>query len=212
MPNYFLQMLQQLRQHEEVMLYNNLLEVSETDANEALNFLAYEYRVEARNYPFLAPDFEPEAALWAAKTIYTAMQLMLYRKNESSDLAQLLPKYEAEINPSAILSADLTLRFLPDVLTQLHLIDFEDSLLTLLKEILQTWHYAGVGYALDESILDFSPILSNPCLYQLYLDRIIEKKKISLAQNPVFITGINANLGIFGDEFWKDFKQNDHKK
>ena len=51
--------------------------------------------------------FNKDAALWAAKTIYIAAQLMLYRENKSVELAKLLPDYNGEINASSILSSRL---------------------------------------------------------------------------------------------------------
>ncbi len=206
MPNYFLQMIQQLRQQEEVLLYANLLEITDFDSDEVLDFLAFEYDSEAKSYPFQPPIFDKKASIWAAKLVYRTAQLMLYRKDNPGDLPELLPKYAEQISASAILSADLTLRFLPNMLTHLHLIDFEDELIHILKEHLQSWHFSGIHFELDEGNLDFKTVLSNQCLNQLYIDRIISIKKKSLAQNTAFSMGVNASLGIFKNDFWQDLK------
>lgn len=69
---------------------------------------------------------------------------MLYRKNEEQDIAILLPSFISPISPSAHLSADLVLRFLPDIIKQLKLIDPEDALIGILERQLVQWYYSGV--------------------------------------------------------------------
>jgi hypothetical protein len=206
MPNYFLKMIQDLRQYEEVMLYGNLLHFSEAEQKETLEFLQSEYAKESTDYPFLAPDFDPSAALWGAKTIYLATQLMLYRENKVADIEVFLPDFMNKITPSALLSADLSLRFLPSVITHLKMIDPEDRLIEILEKHLYTWHFSGISYFLKPENLNFEVIVSDKCLYQLYINRVIEYKKLHFANHPALTEGIKANLSIFAEEFWKGFK------
>lgn len=204
--DYFLKMIQSLRQHEEIMLYGNILNISPQERDHVVNFLRDEYEREVLEYPHAAPEFNPDAAIWAAQTIYLAAQLILYRENKNTELLILLPDYEHEINASAILSADLCLRFLPEMIQQLKLIDSEDHLIELLEKKLVTWHYSAITYSLDISQFDFTFASSNKSLFQLYSDRIIENKKLHLAQHPLFRQYINAQLGIYGADFWNEFK------
>lgn len=205
--NYFLDMIENLRKNQEVLLYNNILKIDQYQTEDVIIFLQKEYEEEAIGYPYQAPDFDSNAALWAAKTIYVAAQLILYREHKESDLEALLPGFDQEITPSAIVSSDLCLRFLPDMLMQLKLIDQEDSLITILENILVQWHYSGVHYTLNKEQLDFSLLATNECVKQLYSNRIIEYKKIGLAQHSVFRELIAANLGMYSGEFWNDFKK-----
>ncbi len=202
---YFLNMIKNLRQNEEVMLYDNILKFSEIEAENTINFLKKEYQNESLNFPFKHPDFDKNVALWAAKTVYIAAQLILYRENKSEDIPTLLPDFQSPISPSSILSADLCLRFLPDMLVQLKFFDSEDPLVEILEKILSQWHYSGINYPLAIEKLDFAVIDSDNCLKQLYINRIIENKKIHLAKLPHFKDTILANLGIYGKEFWKEF-------
>lgn len=204
--NYFLNMIQNLRQNEEVMLYDNILEISEEDSIEVIDFLKAEYQNETFDYPHKAPCFNKQAAIWAAKTIYCATQLMLYRENKEANLNNLIPDFDKEIGPSEILSGDLCLRFLPNILIQLKLIDSEDKLIQILEDKLLNWHYSGINYPLEINSLDFKNSIISPTLQQLYINRIIENKKIHLARHPAFIKWIDANMGMYAHEFWAEFK------
>lgn len=206
MQNYFLQTIEHLRHYEEVLLYGNLLTVPEDHEKEVANYLAREYEQESLHYPFTAPAFDPAAALWAAKTLYIATQLLLYRENKEADLEDLLTAYTATLTPSAILSADLLLRFLPDVINHLKAIDPEDKLVEMLESHLHTWHYSGVGYALQTEMLDFTTIIANTCLLQLYTDRVLEKKERQLAIHPALVKHIQASLGLHAQVYWSDFQ------
>jgi len=204
--NHFLNMIAKLRQREEVMLYGNLLEVHAEDGMEVQVFLKDEYERESLNYPYDVPKYDPIAALWAAKTVYFAAQLMLYRTHKGKDLDQIISDFPGVISPGAMLSADLCLRFVPHMITQLKLIDPEDALIEVLERQLYHWHYSGVHYTLDSEQLDLSLISRDPCLHQLYCNRIIQHKNLPLAINLNFKERIKANLGIYASEFWDDFK------
>lgn len=205
--NYFCQTLQHLRAYEEVLLFANLLQFSEEEQGEAIGFLAKEYAEEALHYPYEAPAFDGAAALWAARTVYMAAQLLLYRENKVAELEALLPAYPHTIGPSAVLSADLTLRFLPDILLQLKAIDPEDALIDVLEAHLKAWHYSGVCYPLPADKLDVTFLTGSPCLFQLYVDRIIFYKNRLLARHPVLESGVKAALGMYAATFWSDFTE-----
>lgn len=203
---YFLDTIQTLRKQEEAILYEKLLPISEQEKKAVADFLYLEYQQESLEYPYQAPEFDAFAALWAAEFLYTALQLVLQREQKEQDLAQLLPGFQEGITPSGILSADLCLRFLPDVIIQLKLIDSEDPLIEMLEKQLTIWHYSGINYALPLEDPDFNTIANNPCLHQLYINRIVKHKKLHLAKHPAFKASILANFGLFAGEFWNDFK------
>lgn len=198
-------MVRHLREHEEIMLFRNILNIDEYDGAETISYLQEEYRKESLEYPYTAPPFDPAAALWAAKTMNMAAQLLLYRENKPEDLESLFPAYEKEINSSAILSADLCLRFLPDTLKEIKLINSMDPIILLLERILAQWHYSGIHYPRDPETPDLQTATSDPCLQQLYLNRIIHYKNLKLALHPLFREKISANLGLFANDYWKEF-------
>jgi MoxR-vWA-beta-propeller ternary system domain bpX4 len=204
--NFYLKMLQQLRQQEEIMLYGNMLKITAEEETEAGLFLSTEYEREALEYPFTVPDFDRQAALWGARTVYIAAQLMLYREHKAADLEWLLPPFAGQITAAAFVAADLSLRFLPPVLNHLKWIDPEDSLIPVLENHLHTWHYSGVAYPLEADKLNLDMLRSDRCLHQLYVNRVIQHKRLPLAHHPVLKDTILSNLGIFTDECWGDFK------
>jgi hypothetical protein len=202
---YCLNVIQNLRQHEEIMLYNNVLDISDEDAQEVTAYLKKEYLREAIDYPHKILLFDTNSAFWAAKTVYIAAQLMLYRAHDTHDIDLLLTDFEGECTPESALSADLCLRFLPDILVQLRFINLEDPLIPRLENILQRWHYSGISYNLDAEKLDFGNLFSAPCVQQLYINRVIEYKKMNIATRLECHDLVRANLGIYGHEFWPNF-------
>ena len=113
------------------------------------------------------------------------------------------------ITPGAVLSADLCLRFFPDIIRQLRIIDTEDSLTGILENIIRTWHYSGISLGEPVEELDPQVIISDPCLLQLYCDRIIQYKNRGLANDPNIKQHIAASMGNFSSRFWPEFQQID---
>ena len=203
---YFLDMIKTLRQNEEVILYQNILTISDNEKEVVIDFLQKEYEAETLNYPFVAPPFQAVAAIWAAEIVYYSAQLILYRQNKTSELEQRFPKLESEITASTFLSVDLCFRFIPDMLNQLKLIDSEDCLIAILEKQLETFHYSGINYPLKLEESNFEIIHHNKCLQQLYLNRIVTFKNLKLAKIPSFNQALKANFGIFENDFWTGFK------
>ena len=200
---YFLNTIEHLRINEEIILYTNLPHISEED-NLTIAFLEKEYANESTHYPYTPPAYNALAALWGAKTIYYALQLILYRENKGKDLPLLLPVYTDEQNASAILSADLCLRFLSQVLDQIKVIDADDLIIQVLEGHLQQWHYSAIGYNLNPEMLNFQQILENNSLKQLYINRIIENKSKKLAELPNLNEHVKASMGNYSSYFWED--------
>ncbi len=206
MQHHFLQMIKGLREREEILLFENSPVSEQGEESEVIDFLRDAYIQESLAWPHVIPEFSAAAALWAAQTVYSVAQLILYREDEREDLEKLLPDFEGEFNTSAMLSADLCLRFMPDALFQLKMIDPQDELIDLLEKKAHTWHYSHVRYPLETEGLSFDGIVSNPCMHQLYVDRIIENKTLRLAGHPACSDLVRASLGMHGEVFWKEFK------
>jgi len=210
--SFFFHMIQQLRQQEEIVLYENILKKEDGELEKVIDFLEFEYRDESTNYPYTAPSYHPTAALWAANTIYNAAQLILYRDHKETDLNRLFPEFEPVLDASAVLSADLCLRFLPDMIFQLKVIDSQDGLIEILEKIVEKWHYSGMRCDPEIGKLDFQAIASDQCAMQLYVNRIIEYKKLKLSEHPACSKVIKSSLGMYGEQLWKEFKlENEHE-
>lgn len=201
-------MIRKLRLNEEIMLYGKLLKISEEDIEAVAGFLEEEFDREALDFPYVVPAFDKDAAGWAARTIFIAAQLILYRDDNPEDIESLLGGYPLEVNASAMLSADLCLRFIPEMIQQLKRIDSEDALIPILEDLLHRWHYSGVPYPLNVERLDFTVVVADKCLHTLYTNRIVGYKKLALAKHATFVNSIRASMGIYGMQLWKEFIEN----
>jgi len=205
--NYFLQMICALRKQEEVILHANVLSFTDQECLEVADFLRMEYESELPEYPEGAPGFLKDAALWSAKVIYTSSQLMLYREHRSEDLHTLIKPYAGEVNAAAIISADLCLRFIPDILINLKMIDSEDPLITILEDVMMLWSYSGIASLENITDLNLHGIGEDKCLMQMYTDRIISTRNKTFMSNKKTSEWVAASLGMYADHFWKDHER-----
>lgn len=204
--NNFLETISYLRQEEHLVAHANVLKTTRTEEEDIALFLEQEYENESLNYPFSPPEFNAKASVWASKIIYYATLLLLYRNDTQKDLKELFEDYEGVIDTAAILSADLCLRFLPQITMELKRIDFEDPLIPILENILNIWHYSAIDTNAEPPEIDFKLFLQNDCLTQLYLNRIIENKVLSWAENPYINKLLNSQLGYYKSYFWNTLK------
>jgi len=208
--NYFLNTICHLRNHEEMLIYDRFISLTPKEEQGVGDFLREEYILESLNYPYNPPVFEQEAAIWAARVVFNASQLLLSREKGEQDMALLLSVYGGVITAAAVLSADICLRFLPDVIGKAKEIDPDDPLVLLLEDILRKWHYSAVGYFRLreepewEEFFDWQLVISSNCLRQLYIDRVIERRAGPLANVPALRSGILAAMGDHQNFFWKE--------
>ena len=205
-PNPLLETISHLRQEENIILYTWLNESNSTQDKEIILFLENEYDNEQLDYPFNPPKFNEKAGLWSAKIIYYTAQFILYRKDSKSSISRFIQPYDDELTPSAILSGDLCLRFLPFLIDELKNIDPEDTLIGDLKSILMRWHYAAIGTDIDTSNINIQPYMNHPTVKQLYLDRVVSRKAIAFADHPTLNSEIIAHLGIYKSQYWNELR------
>jgi len=202
--NHFLLTIRHLREQEEMLIYDRFTSTTITESAAVGDFLQAEYEKEIVGFPGYPPAFVRDAAVWAARIVYNASQLLLFRSQYDKDLGQLLADYPAAIDAGAILSADLCLRCLPDVIGKAKEINPDDVLVPLLEDILMKWHYSGVGYFKGQAF-DWGPVLGSDCLRRLYVDRVIRGQVAELANSRALRSEVRAALGDHGDYFWKEF-------
>lgn len=199
----FYNVITHLRKQEEILFHTYLTEINPIEADETVAFLENEYQQEALDFPFQAPAFDSDAAIWAAKIIFFGSQLMLLREDSLPVIHTAFAPYTGSILPGTILSADLCLRFLPEVFNRTKEINDMDPILPIFEKILLRWHYSGMKIVKDEE-LDFSIILSDKCLSQLYVNRILQYKHKHLAIRPEIKPLIQASLGNHYAELKKE--------
>lgn len=198
----FLDTIFHLRTIEQVILYNKIITISRMEETDTASFLETEYENEILEYPDVAPKFNSGAALWAAKTVYSAAQLLLYREHKISDLNDFLPKYWGEIDASVLVSADICLRFLPQIILELKRVDADDLVIPILENHLIQFHYSAIGYEIDIENINFDVLAVNECLKGLYLNRIVERKAIKFAQSDFIKKQLEIGFGDYKKVFW----------
>lgn len=200
----FLDTLFLLRKEECITLFAGIGEISTKEIQEAAVYFEAEFGKERLEFLYSTISCDTAAAVWAAKVLYHSAQLYLIRKDTFKDLEKLIPGWDGKKDIPAKLSADLSLRFLPQVFCALKEADPGDPLVLLLEDILKQFHYSAIGLDLDLKNINWEEELADTTYRKLYLERIVEKKAFSLAEVPFLNRLLMAEFGIYKDIFWKE--------
>src|SRR5262249_8722193 len=98
------------------------------------------------------------------------------------------------LNPSIVYSVDLTYRFLPDVLRLARAASPNDPLVEILRGWGRDWPLSSVGIA-NLNQLDPTSFISDRCLRQLYVDRILREDDVSRLDDPKTRQAVLAAIG-----------------
>lgn len=202
----FLDTLFLLRKEECITIFTDLQEISKKEEQEAADYFESEFEKERLEFLFDQISCDRETAVWAAKVMYHSAQLHLIRENTAKDLNKLIPQFKEKKDISSILSADLFLRFLPQIIAVLQSADPEDALIKMLENILIQFHYSAIGYDLELKNIHWEEELKDETYRKLYLERIVEKKAYSLAEIPYINQLLIAEFGMYKDIFWRELK------
>jgi len=135
------------------------------------------YDADRLSMPNEAPGFDAEAALWAATYIFHVVQLILLRDIGEDKMQAYANDYEGGQSPGAIYSADLMLRFLPDLFRLSVGLSPNDPLIARMRITASKWPFSSVG--IDKVMTtDDENIYEHPSLRYAYIDRIIQKKDL----------------------------------
>ncbi|ASE64413.1 hypothetical protein EGY07_16970 [Chryseobacterium indologenes] len=202
----FLDTIFLLRQNECITLFSSLQEISMKEEEGAEVYFETEFEKERLEFLSDQVAYDKKTAVWAAKVLYHSAQLYMIRENTDKDLSRLIPGFKGSRDVSAILSADLSLRFLPEIITALYSADPEDILIKMLEDILSVFHYSGIGYDCDLKNINWEKELENKTYRKLYLERIVEKKDYKLAEIPLINKLLMAEFGMHKEAFWRELK------
>nr|WP_321225394.1 hypothetical protein [uncultured Psychroserpens sp.] len=202
-PNFFLDSIAHLRAHGHLIIRDDLLKTTKAEDEDIVLYLEQDFEKECLSFPFEAPKFNASAALWASKIVYYATLLLLHRKDTKKDLETMFADYTGVIDLSAILSADLTLRFLPQIYLKLEAIDPQDPLVIILKQILNTWQFSAIHQTFKFEEIDKHFYLDNLNIKQIFLDRIVDKKALNWANDSQINNLLIDHLGYFKNDIWK---------
>lgn len=188
-----------------VTVAGELLSFDEADLRTAGIHLQQYYEDDCREMPFTAPDLDIHAALWAAGYLYTTVQFILLRNLDASLMETHLVPYTGERTPAAIYSADLTLRYLPDLFMLAKGLSPADPLITRFYETAHQWPFSATTIPLNDNV-DISVINSHPSLRQAYTDRIIQARNLPLCSLPENLPFVQAALGSHTTVLWPQFE------
>ncbi len=141
-------------------------------AEETLAALEAVYRLDLPGEP---PPLAIAAARWAAVSLFHACQFVAFRNAGEEMIAAALgtPVPAAEAT-SLHYSVDLTFRFLPDLMRLARTDAENDPLLGYLRQWAVNWPLSSVGIP-DVTPNSIEPIVSHPCLLNIYRDRVIAR-------------------------------------
>lgn len=178
---------------------------SPDDLTATRNILLNYYQHDLTDMPGEAPAFDSDTALWAAGFIYRAAQLIRLRHIDHNGIEQWLPKHAGAAGPEAVYSADLCLRYLPDLLSIAKNLAPADPLVQRLRETAAQWPFSSTGMNIYPAI-SLTVITEHPSLLQAYTDRIIASKDSNRCNDPVVMTAVKASLGSYADLLWPGFQ------
>jgi len=158
-----------------VIVPRTISPLDESDVQAALVILREFYERDVMTMPGDTPAFHEEAAAWAARYVFYVSQLILLRDVDGNIMQGYLSPFEGERPAEAIYSADLLLRFLPDLFRLSSGLSPGDPLVENLKQTALAWPYSSIG--LKDVTAGIPPeVLNNNSLKLAYIDRVIEKK------------------------------------
>lgn len=202
----FLDTLFLLRKEGTMTIFSDIKSISQKEEQDAADYFESEFEKERLEFLSDKINCDRETAVWAGKVLYHSAQLHLIRENTAKDLSELIPLFKGKREINSILSADLSLRFLPQIISVLQDVDPEDPLIKILENILQQFHYSGIGFDLDLEKIDWEEELKDKTYRKLYLERVVENKAYRLAEIPYINQLLMAEFGMHKDVFWRDLQ------
>jgi hypothetical protein len=146
-------------------------------------FLEEAYRAHRLTVAGPAVPFDPAIAYSAAELIRQSSWALVNHDDRISHLKERLKMPIEPITPAHHLSADLTLRYLPQIFNRARVLDPGDALIDLLKVLLRRWPLSGVISDVAEAPLTSLEFGGHPGLLLLYAERLAAKDR--LAWRPV---------------------------
>jgi len=116
--------------------------------------------------------FDESAACQAALLVRQASWALVNREERLGDLKRRLRMSTTPTTPAQHLSADLLLRYLPQVLRRARGLDPTDPLIELLGDLLRRWPLSGALSDIEEGPLVASDFGGHPGLLLFYAERL----------------------------------------
>jgi hypothetical protein len=121
--------------------------------------------------------FDPDCALAAARLVRAAAWFLVNHDEPESELHRHLTWTTGPTQPAQHLSADLVLRYLPQIHRRAQALAAADLLPTLLADILRRWPLSGVLANIEEEPLTSLEMGGHLGLMMLYAERLARHEK-----------------------------------
>jgi hypothetical protein len=193
-----------------VKVVPGMLVAEPEDLRLAVVHLRQYYDDDTQEMPAQTPDFDQDAALWAARYLYASVQFILMRELDESFMQQYLMPYDGPLSPAAIYSADLTLRYLPDLFNLAKGLSPNDPLVVRLRATAFAWPFSAAAIPLEEDP-ELQMILEHPSLQRAYIDRILAVKDKQKCQHPACFPLVMEALGNYADVLWPQFEPDNNR-
>jgi MoxR-vWA-beta-propeller ternary system domain bpX4 len=116
--------------------------------------------------------FDARTACEAAELVRRASWALVSREERVDDLKRRLVMSATPNTPGQHLSADLLLRYLPQILRRVRGLDPTDPLIDILADVLRRWPLSGVLSDVEEGPLGPTDFGGHPGLLILYSERL----------------------------------------
>ena len=200
-----IQFIQDIIQQGKVTVDGQVTPFSDEDKQAATQRLREYYELQKQELTATVPAFDAPAAIWAAGFLYRAVQLVMLRDLGDDVVNKLLTPYDGAVTPEAVLSVDLSFRYLPNLVGLAKGLAPEDVLVKRLHEAAVQWPFSSVGMKV-EGDFNLDVILNNACVRRSYIDRIITARDIKRSNNPQVKEYIKEALGDYGHVLWPGWK------
>lgn len=139
-------------------------------------------------------EWHPEAAAEALRYFYRLCQALVDRAMTDEEVTALCAALPLPPNTAGeFLAVDLSLRHLRELHAMAKSMSSGDPLVTGIEAAARHFPLSGVGIVLEQPLPDVSPLQRHSGLWQLYIDRIIERQDTSrLADEATRLAVANA--------------------
>ncbi len=140
-------------------------------------------------------EWHPEAAVNALHYLYRLCQALVDRAMPDEQVGGMCAAMPmAPSSPGEALSLDVALRHLPELHAMARSMSGSDPLVAGIEQAAKRFPLSSVGIALKEPP-DFMPLRRHAGLWQLYIDRIIERQDASRLNDPHTSLAVADALG-----------------
>ncbi|MDF1739867.1 MAG: hypothetical protein P1U86_11970 [Verrucomicrobiales bacterium] len=165
-----------------------------------IHLLSLRFEIDSLSLPGSPLPFHPRAALWGALHLFRASCFFSFREIVDAEVERGLstsPLPDPQ-NPESHFSADLALKYLPDLYQMALRVSEDDILVTQVKHLASSAPLSSAGIPATVAIA--SPVRTHPGLANLLVERAIRSQSRELLEESPFRQIAREKLGIYPAE------------